>query len=69
MLINYELWGICIILLREKGQGASDELKGRDFRYELEEKEREARDKKLRDKRSFTGEHFLAISFANLHLW
>ena len=38
---------------RESGQSTADDLKGKDFRQELEEKEHFSRDK--REKRSFTG--------------
>lgn len=33
------------IIYREQGQGTADELRGRDFRKELEDREREAKDR------------------------
>ena len=46
------LFAIC----RESGQGTSEDLKSRNFRRELEEKEHQARQKRDREKaRSFTG--------------
>ena len=45
-----------ISLHRQTGQGTSEEVKTRDLRHELEEKERDVRVKRGRDKpRSFTG--------------
>ena len=42
---------------RQTGQATTDELHSRDLRRELEEKERDSRDRKDREKtRSFTGE-------------
>ena len=48
---------VCVFSCRQTGQGTSDEVKSRDLRRELEDKERDARTKRGRDKpRSFTGE-------------
>ena len=44
-------------LCRQTGQATADELCSRDLRHELEEKERDSRERKDREKtRSFTGE-------------
>lgn len=44
-------------LFRQPGQSTSEELRGRDFRQELEDKEKEAREKSSKEKRSFTGNY------------
>lgn len=47
---------------RQTGQGTTDEVKTKDFRKELEEKERDVRVKSGREKpRSFTGDHFTIL--------
>lgn len=46
-----------VLCCRQAGQGTTDEVRSRDLRRELEDKERDARAKRSRDKpRSFTGE-------------
>jgi len=43
-------------LCRQTGPATADELRSRDLRHELEEKERDSRERKDREKtRSFTG--------------
>ena len=50
---------LCPCMCRQTGQGTSDEVRTRDLRRELEEKERDVRVKRGRDKpRSFTGEQW-----------
>ena len=41
---------IDIIAYREKGQSSESELRGRDFRRDLEDRERAVRDKRDRDR-------------------
>ena len=46
---------ISVFTNRESGQNTSDDLRGRDLRQELEDKERNVREKVVKEKRSFTG--------------
>lgn len=39
-----------LIFRRQEGQGTSDELRGRDFRRDLEERERTVREKRDRNR-------------------
>lgn len=39
-----------LIFCRQEGQGTSDELRGRDFRRDLEERERTVREKRDRNR-------------------
>ena len=43
-------WLIMLIFSRQEGQGTSDELRGRDFRRDLEERERTVREKRDRNR-------------------
>ena len=45
---------------RQEGQGTSDELRGRDFRRDLEERERTVRDKRDRNRGRISAVFFLA---------
>lgn len=61
---------ISIVLgCRQTGQGTTDEVRARDLRRELEEKERDVRTKRGRDKpRSFTGEDGIDISVMSIYM-
>ena len=54
-------------MCRQSGQNTSDDLKARDFRRELEDKEHQTRAKRDREKaRSFTG--MLSVLYTGLAL-
>lgn len=47
---------------RQSGQSTADDLRGRDYRQELEERERAVRDKGgVKEKRSFTGKTKISL--------
>ena len=55
MSVHPSVHNLYVFTNRQSGQNTSDDLRGRDLRQELEDKERNVREKVVKEKRSFTG--------------